>query len=75
MRRTRGCGSGLFKQDNPRAIDRHIDYFGDDVESHCRIEPRHSRRAPGPIEGRESVVVIVGPVATRRRAPALAGAR
>lgn len=80
MRRKSGCGSGLFKQDHPRSIDRHIDYFGDGVED-IRIEPRRwleprqLRRAPGPIEERESVVVIVGPFATRRRVPALAGAR
>ena len=86
MRWKSGCGSGLFKQDHPRSIDRHIDYFGDGVED-IRIEPRRwfeprrwleprrLRRAPGPIEERESVVVIVGPFATRRRPAALAGAR
>ena len=73
MRWKSGCGSGLFKQDHPRSIDRHIDYFGDGVED-IRIEPRQLRRAPGPIEERESVVVIVGPFATRRR-PAAGRAR
>ncbi len=67
-------GSDLFKQDHPRAIDRHIDYFGDG-ENHLRVEPRRSRPASWLVQARESVVVIVAPFATRRRAPALAGAR
>lgn len=74
MERTSGCGS-LFKQDHPRAIDRHIDYFGDASQHRFGVEPRQLRRTPGPIERRESIVVIVGPFATRRREPALAGAR
>ena len=74
MRRKSECGCGLFEQDHPRSIDRHIDYFGDGVED-IGIEPRQLRRAPGPIEGRGSVVVIVGPFVTRRRTAAMAGAR
>jgi hypothetical protein len=80
MGRMSGHGSGLFKQDHPRAIDRHIDYFGDgvdhlQVEPHFGVEPRQSRPASWLVRARESVVVIVAPFARRRRPPALAGAR
>jgi hypothetical protein len=86
MGRMSGHGSGLFKQDHPRAIDRHIDYFGDGVdhlqvephfgvEPHRAVEPRQSRPASWLVRARESVVVIVAPFARRRRPPALAGAR
>ena len=74
MGRMSGHGSGLLKQDHPRAIDRHIDYFGDGVD-HLQIEPRQSRPASWLVRARESVVVIVAPFARRRRPPALAGAR
>lgn len=75
MGRTSGRRSGLFKQNHPRAIDWHIDYFGDGVAHRLGVERRRARRAPMPIEERESIVVIVGPFAARRREPALAGAR
>jgi len=71
MGRMSGRRSGLFKQDHPRAIDRHIAYFGDDAR--VGVE-RQSRPAPWPVQARESVVVIVGPFASRRREPA-AGVR
>lgn len=74
MGRMSGHGSGLFKQDHPRAIDRHIDYFGDGVDP-LQVESRQSRPASWLVRARESVVVIVAPFARRRRPPALAGAR
>lgn len=75
MGRMSGRGSGLFKRDHARAIDRHIEYFGAGVRYHLRVEPRQSRLAPGSVEARKSIVVIVGPFAIWRREPALAGAR
>jgi hypothetical protein len=74
MGRMSGHGSGLFKQDHPRDIDRHIDYFGDGMD-HLQVESRQSQPASWLVRARESVVVIVAPFARRRRPPALAGAR